>query len=37
VAGALRGALLRHLAALGAIPVDELLQRRADRYRRAGD
>ena len=37
VAGALRGALLRHLAALRPIPLDELLQRRADRYRHAGD
>ncbi|MGD1035456.1 MAG: carboxyl transferase domain-containing protein, partial [Candidatus Dormibacteria bacterium] len=37
VAGALRGALLRHLAALRPIPLDELLRRRADRYRHAGD
>jgi acetyl-CoA carboxylase carboxyl transferase subunit beta len=37
MAGALRGALLRHLAALRPIPLDELLQRRADRYRHAGD
>jgi acetyl-CoA carboxylase carboxyl transferase beta subunit/acetyl-CoA carboxylase carboxyl transferase alpha subunit len=37
VAGALRGALLRHLAALRPLPVDELLRRRAERYRRAGD
>jgi len=37
VAGALRGALLRHLAALQPVPVDELLRRRAERYRHAGD
>jgi acetyl-CoA carboxylase carboxyl transferase subunit beta len=37
VAGALRGALLRHLAALRPLPIDELLRRRAARYRRAGD
>jgi acetyl-CoA carboxylase carboxyl transferase subunit alpha len=37
VAGALRGALLRHLAALRPIPLDVLLQRRSERYRRAGD
>ena len=37
MAGALRGALLRHLAALRPVPVDELLERRAERYRRVGD
>jgi acetyl-CoA carboxylase carboxyl transferase subunit beta len=37
VAGALRGALLRHLAALRPLPLDVLLQRRSERYRRAGD
>jgi acetyl-CoA carboxylase carboxyl transferase subunit beta len=37
VAGALRGALLRHLAALRPLPIDELLERRSERYRRAGD
>jgi acetyl-CoA carboxylase carboxyl transferase subunit beta len=37
VAGALRGALLRHLAALRPLPLDVLLQRRAERYRRVGD
>ena len=37
VAGALRGALLRHLATLRPIPLDVLLQRRSERYRRAGD
>jgi acetyl-CoA carboxylase carboxyl transferase subunit beta len=37
MAGALRGALLRHLAALRPIPIDELLRRRAERYRHAGD
>ena len=37
VAGALRGALVRHLAALREVTVDELLRRRAERYRRAGD
>jgi len=34
---ALRGAFVRHLAALRAIPIDELLRRRAERYRKAGD
>ena len=37
MAGALRGALLRHLGALRPVPVDELLRRRAERYRHAGD
>ena len=37
VAGALRGALLRHLAALRPLPLDVLLQRRSERYRSAGD
>jgi acetyl-CoA carboxylase carboxyl transferase subunit beta len=37
VAGALGGALLRHLAALEAMSGDELLRRRAERYRSVGD
>jgi acetyl-CoA carboxylase carboxyl transferase alpha subunit/acetyl-CoA carboxylase carboxyl transferase beta subunit len=37
VAGALRGALIRHLEALRTVPVETLLRRRAERYRRAGD
>ena len=37
VAGALRGALLRHLAALRPLPTGDLLRRRAERYRRVGD
>jgi len=36
VIAAIRGAVLRNLEALLAIPVDELLQRRARRYRAAG-
>jgi acetyl-CoA carboxylase carboxyl transferase subunit alpha len=34
---ALRGAFVRHLDVLRATPIDELLRRRAERYRRAGD
>jgi len=37
VSGALRGAVVRHLAALRELPIDTLLRRRADRYRAAGD
>lgn len=37
VSGALHGALVRHLTALDAVPLETLLRRRADRYRRAGD
>ena len=37
VSGALRGALIRHLTALRATPLETLLRRRAERYRRAGD
>jgi acetyl-CoA carboxylase carboxyl transferase alpha subunit len=37
VIAALRGAIVRHLDELCALPVDELLARRAQRYRAAGD
>jgi acetyl-CoA carboxylase carboxyl transferase subunit alpha len=37
VIGALRGALTRHIAALQALPVDELVRRRSERYRHVGD
>lgn len=36
VMGALRGALVRHLDALRTVPIDTLLRRRVERYRRAG-
>ncbi|MBV9100726.1 MAG: acetyl-CoA carboxylase carboxyl transferase subunit alpha [Candidatus Dormibacteraeota bacterium] len=36
VAAAIRGVLIRHLTELEAIPLDDLLGMRADRYRRAG-
>ena len=37
VISALRGAIARHLDELSALPLDELLERRASRYRAAGE
>jgi acetyl-CoA carboxylase carboxyl transferase subunit alpha len=36
VIGAIRGALIRHLNELEEIPLDALVEQRAERYRRAG-
>jgi acetyl-CoA carboxylase carboxyl transferase alpha subunit/acetyl-CoA carboxylase carboxyl transferase beta subunit len=36
VEGALRGALVRHLAGLRSVPIDTLVRRRVERYRLAG-